>query len=56
MIHLFNSYDLTISKIQKINVHGGSLRITAIHKNKNNKFNSKTLKKMILLEKNLNLK
>ncbi len=25
LVHLFNSYDLTISKIKKINVHGGSL-------------------------------
>ena len=53
--YLFNSYDLNISNIEKIDVHGGSLRITAIHKKKNKKTISKPLLSKIKSEKDVNI-
>ena len=53
--HLFNLYAFKIKKIEKIDVHGGSLRVTVQNSKliKNNK--SKTIIKKLLMEKNVNI-
>ena len=51
--HLFRLYGLSIKKVEKISLHGGSLRVTIKNSNKNKP--SKSLKKLLNFEKKVNL-
>jgi len=53
--YLFKKYNFEIEKIEKINVHGGSLRVTIRNSNLTKKIKSQQLINRLKKEKNVNL-